>query len=89
MPVRRYRLHGRVQGVGFRWWTRRQADLLGVTGTVRNEPDGSVAIVAAGDEATLRSFRTLLEEGPPTAHVDRIEEAAQSDEAFGGFSIIG
>lgn len=89
MPARTYRLHGRVQGVGFRWWARVQAERLGLTGAVRNEPDGSVVAVAAGDEAALASFRTCLGRGPAGARVDRVEESAGPDGDFEGFQITG
>jgi acylphosphatase len=75
MPGRTYQLHGRVQGVGFRWWARSQADRLGVRGSIRNDPDGSVVVVAVADAATLDAFRALLEQGPTGARVDRVEEA--------------
>lgn len=89
--VRAYRIHGRVQGVGFRWWARVQAERLGLRGTVRNERDGSVAIVAAGDEAALDSFLSLLEEGPSAARVDRItslDPPAEGSQLPAGFEII-
>ena len=69
-------IRGRVQGVGFRWWTRQTAEALGVVGTVRNLPDGTVRVVArAGDEA-MRQFADKLRDGPPFARVDGVEESA-------------
>ena len=53
---RGFRVCGRVQGVGFRWWTRRRASDLGLRGTVRNRPDGSVEIHAAGEPDMLEAF---------------------------------
>ena len=53
---------GRVQGVGFRATTRSIADGLGVGGRVRNEPDGTVRLVASGDESTLGEFERAVEE---------------------------
>ncbi len=53
---RGFRVRGRVQGVGFRWWTRRKASDLGLRGTVRNRPDGSVEVHVAGDVETLEAF---------------------------------
>lgn len=87
MPARTYRLHGRVQGVGFRWWTRSQADRLGIRGTVRNDPDGSVVVVAVGDTAALATFRDLLERGPTGAQVEQIEETDGPAGTYVGFRI--
>ena len=50
------RIRGRVQGVAFRWYAREQAQQLGVTGTVRNLPDGSVRIVAEGKREALEAL---------------------------------
>jgi acylphosphatase len=58
------RVRGRVQGVGFRWWTRAVALDLGVAGWATNLPDGSVEIVAEGSEERCRTLLDLLD-GPP------------------------
>ncbi len=63
---------GRVQGVGFRRYVRRWARTLGLTGWVRNEPDGSVRVVAQGDPAALDRLARLLWGGPPTADVGAV-----------------
>lgn len=68
-----FRLHGRVQGVGFRWWTRRTADQLGIAGSVRNMEDGTVEVRAAGSSDTVREFESRLRHGPRSASVDRLE----------------
>ena len=70
---RAYRVVGWVQGVGFRHWTRRTAERLGLAGTVRNLPDGSVEVHAAGSEQSLRRLEEALREGPPGARVERLE----------------
>ncbi|HYJ78661.1 MAG TPA: acylphosphatase [Longimicrobiaceae bacterium] len=70
-----FRVTGRVQGVGFRWWTRSLAARLGVAGMVRNAADGSVEVHARGPDAALAELERLLGEGPPHARVavvDRI-----------------
>jgi acylphosphatase len=71
--MRAYRVAGRVQGVGFREWTRRTAERLGLVGSVRNLSDGSVEIQASGTEDDLRRLEEALHEGPLAARVDRVE----------------
>jgi acylphosphatase len=68
-----FRVTGRVQGVGFRWWTRSLASRLGLSGTVANLPDGSVAVHARGAEDRLREFQARLAEGPPGARVEAVD----------------
>jgi len=68
------RVTGRVQGVGFRATTQQWAGELGVTGWVRNEPDGSVSALFAGTPAALAEMRGALREGPPAARVAAVEE---------------
>ena len=55
---------GRVQGVGFRWWTRARALELGLTGSATNLADGRVEVVAEGDEQACRRLLELLPKGP-------------------------
>lgn len=50
------KIYGDVQGVNFRWHTRLEAEKLGLAGWVRNEPDGSVAVVAEGSAEVLHNF---------------------------------
>jgi acylphosphatase len=69
-------LSGRVQGVGFRAWALRRAQELGVRGWVRNRRDGSVEVEAVGPPPSLERLRQLLADGPPLAHVLRVEEEA-------------
>lgn len=71
---RGFRITGRVQGVGFRWWTTRLARELDVEGAVANRPDGSVEIRARGPADAVATFRSRLEEGPSTARVERVDE---------------
>ncbi len=70
----RWLLAGRVQGVGFRYFTRRAARELGVTGRVRNLPSGEVEVEAAGDLRSLALLRERLRQGPPGAHVTDLAE---------------
>lgn len=71
--VAAFRLRGRVQGVGFRWWTRQEALRRGLTGTVRNARDGSVEVRVSGDPAAVQELRNILADGPPGARVDTVE----------------
>jgi acylphosphatase len=64
---------GRVQGVGFRHFTRTNARDLGLEGWVRNEPDGSVTVVAEGPKRQLEKLEEEVRTGPRTARVDGIE----------------
>ena len=63
---------GRVQGVSFRWYAVQEANRLGVTGWVRNEPDGSVAGHFEGDPAAVEEMVDWCREGPRPAQVQRV-----------------
>lgn len=82
-------LHGTVQGVGFRWFTQRQARLLGCTGWVRNDPGGSsVEIVAEGSRDRLEQLLERLRMGPSGAQVSHVEaEWQDSTGEFAQFQI--
>ncbi|MBD3399815.1 MAG: acylphosphatase [Candidatus Coatesbacteria bacterium] len=67
------RIHGRVQGVGFRYFVLRHARSLGLTGTVANLPDGSVRVVVEGGRDELQQLLRLLKRGPATAAVDKVD----------------
>ncbi|APT85030.1 acylphosphatase [Corynebacterium aquilae] len=62
-------VHGRVQGVGFRWWTRSQAMELGLQGSATNLPDGRVCVVVEGENDAVREMLTRLRE--PKTHSGR------------------
>ena len=82
------RLAGMVQGVGFRYFARREAMGLNVTGWVANLPDGSVEVVGEGDRPGLEHFVERLSVGPPGGHVTDVElrwEPATGE--FPGFGI--
>lgn len=68
-----YKVIGRVQGVGYRWWTRQVAAELGVCGTAENWPDGSVVVHATAPAEVLEAFAMQLAKGPWMASVDRVE----------------
>ena len=68
--ARHVRLTGRVQGVFFRAWAQEQARALGVTGWVRNCPDGSVEAHVEGDEQAVEQIIEKMRSGPPSAQVE-------------------
>lgn len=68
----RIRISGRVQGVGFRYWTLLLAQRLNVKGSVRNLSDYSVEVTAEADERILEHFVSQLREGSPLARVDEL-----------------
>lgn len=82
---------GRVQGVGFRLWTEREARGLGLSGWVANEADGSVRVVLTGRRSAVTLMLDKLRQGPPMAKVDRVvsEPADPEDDDDEGFRIIG
>jgi acylphosphatase len=81
-------LKGRVQGVGFRWFTMQLARRHGVEGDVRNLPDGRVEVRAAGPAGSLTTFETELRQGPPGADVTSVERVEpDADVRFTGFDI--
>jgi len=67
-------IFGRVQGVGFRYYTQKKAEELDIKGYVRNRPDGSVYIEAEGETGALDSFIDWCTEGPAWAHVHKVEK---------------
>ncbi len=81
-------LRGRVQGVGFRWWAMREARRLGVRGTVRNHPDGSVEIQAAATPRVLARFEEAVRSGPPGARVLGVEMAPAARDLPSDFRVI-
>lgn len=69
------RVTGMVQAVGFRYWTVRKAEELGLTGTVRNNDDGSVGIVAEGPQAVVLELRRWLRSPDAPGRVDGVQES--------------
>jgi acylphosphatase len=85
MIALRLTVHGKVQGVFYRNWTVHAARRLGLTGWVRNQPDGTVAALVQGEEIAVRQMLALMHHGPPRAAVERIEQQTCVSEAFSGF----
>lgn len=81
-------VHGRVQGVGFRYWVRERGRELGLRGSAANLPDGSVAIVAEGPRTACQALLDALD-GPsaPGAVTDVVAEWSESLDEPAGFRI--
>jgi acylphosphatase len=75
--ARKFLISGRVQGVGFRFFTERCANQLGLAGYVKNCWDGTVEAYAIGDAKALEAFKAHLAEGPRSARVDNIQESEE------------
>lgn len=80
-------ISGRVQGVGFRFFTVREADTRGLTGWVRNKGENQVQVVAEGPPAALQDFLQALHTGPPLAWVAQVQ--VEWSAATGEFSNFG
>jgi acylphosphatase len=78
---------GRVQGVSFRWYAAREAERLGVTGWVRNEPDGSVALQVEGDDAAVDAMVEWCRRGPSYASVRDVAVTEARPAGANGFDI--
>ncbi len=72
MPIKRFLIQGIVQGVGFRYFVRRAARELRVSGSVRNLADGSVEVLARGEESQLLLLGEALRRGPAASRVDSV-----------------
>ncbi|HOK52184.1 MAG: acylphosphatase [Bacteroidales bacterium] len=81
-------VHGRVQGVGFRYHARARAFHLGIQGIIRNLDDGSVYIEAEGDPDSLQAFIDWCKEGPPHAQVTHVEVTAGALKNYDTFEIV-
>lgn len=79
-------VHGRVQGVGFRWWTRCRALELGLTGYAANQADGGVRVVAQGPREAGEKLLQLLDGGTTPGRVDQVVvDWSEPQERFSGF----
>lgn len=83
------RVTGRVQGVSFRYHAEREAVRLGVTGWVRNEPDGSVAAHAEGDPVAVETFVRWCHDGPRLAYVEHVDVRPTDDQGLTSFRVTG
>lgn len=88
MARQRYRVTGKVQGVGFRYWAHHTASSLGLLGWVRNASDGSVEVVAEGDLNALQALEKELWRGPIVSSVSEVEQLeTDMQEVLNNFSI--
>jgi acylphosphatase len=81
---------GRVQGVGFRWFVREVALRAGVSGWIRNRPDGNVEIAASGSEHAIAQLLDAARTGPPGARIDRVADlpAVDQDDLPRPFTVV-
>jgi acylphosphatase len=81
------RIRGWVQGVGFRFEARARAESLGVSGWIRNAPDGTVEAVFEGEEERVRSMVDWCRRGPSSARVDDVEAEPEEPTGETGFGV--
>jgi len=81
-------ISGKVQGVWFRSSTKQKAEQLGLTGWVRNTPEGDVEAVFEGEEKIIKEMIEWCHRGPPLAKVENVEVKKQNlTNGFDGFSV--
>jgi acylphosphatase len=78
VAIHHVRVIGRVQGVGFRQFVRERARALGLSGWVKNQPDGSVELLVAGDDQATARLLDIVRRGPPYADVAAIEPIGET-----------
>ncbi len=81
-------VHGRVQGVFYRESTKRKARVLGLSGTVQNQPDGTVKIMAQGPQEALDNLIRWAHDGPPASVVNDVRTSyIEPDPGLSGFEV--
>jgi acylphosphatase len=88
MTTKRYIVHGIVQGVGYRYYVYRAAQELGLAGWVRNNPLGTVEVLAGGTREQLEQLEVMLRKGPYASRVDKVEIVDEMQEASGNFRVV-
>ncbi|MBI3394745.1 MAG: acylphosphatase [Spirochaetia bacterium] len=88
MQAELFRIRGRVQGVGFRYFVLSQAQRLGVSGYVRNQNDGSVECLAQGSQSDLDDLENALKQGPPGSQVTSVDRTPAKPAAHSGFRVV-
>lgn len=81
-------ISGRVQGVGYRDWTQREAVALGLSGWVRNLRDGRVEAIASGDDDAVAVYLERVREGPRMARVDDVDVSSAEPVSAPGFQVL-
>jgi acylphosphatase len=76
--ARTFRVSGRVQGVGFRYYVQHWAVELDIKGFVRNTPEDAVECYAIGTESQMERFKERLSKGPRMAFIERVDEFSES-----------
>jgi acylphosphatase len=90
MQAKQITVHGRVQGVGFRYFVQHIAERLDLTGNVRNCPDSTVEIVVQGSDRKIAEFIKQVEKGPSLARVQRLDVVdVPAQNAYSSFLIEG
>jgi acylphosphatase len=87
--AKRYFVRGRVQGVGFRYFVEKAANIAGVSGWVRNLDDGRVEVYAVGNPEQLSDLESRLWQGPRFSEVRGVDSEDAAVEARSGFRITG
>jgi acylphosphatase len=88
--ARRYVVRGRVQGVGFRYFADAAARREGLSGFVRNTPEGAVEAVVEGDEEAVGRFDLAIRRGPPASRVESVElDTLPPTGRYSGFHVRG
>ena len=82
------RVKGRVQGVGYRAWVESTALTMALTGWVRNRRDGSVEIALQGPADRVDEMLRRCEQGPPAAHVTKVEIHGEGVGAYDDFEVL-
>jgi acylphosphatase len=80
------RVRGKVQGVGFRFSTRQEAERLGLVGSATNRPDGSVEVIAEGPPSAIRQLLAWLNSAHAPGRVDAVESSTTAAGAEAGFT---
>jgi acylphosphatase len=87
LTANRFLIHGRVQGVGYRYFAQKAAAKLNISGYARNLEDGSVEVYAVGTEAQVSEFAGLLRTGPPFSDVRSVDKQEAAVEHHSGFRV--